>query len=859
MLSDRMIFHLPATREISGISDSSTMQTPPIAWGKFAPPDTWLPLSQHLDDVAECFAALIRLPLFRDRLASAAGGSLDEVTEARLCVLAWLHDIGKLSAAFQARALNPAAKGGHTAQGWHVFGQQDAIRRALGLPEIEEEWGEAAVRLRWAAFAHHGRPVACDGLSPAAEWQPRGGYDPVLAAAALGVHCRTRFPLAFGPGPALPDTPELQHLFAGLVALADQIGSREDFFPIDRTATATAASEVLSRIGVDVSNLRSSLTGAAPPALFGWRDDIQPHPIQKQLTNLPLDIRLAVLESETGSGKTEAAFLRFQRLFTAGKVDGLYFAVPTRSAAAQIHGRIHRAALAAFGGEAVLALPGYLKVGEAEGQALPEYRVEWDDDPDEARRQARWAAETPRRFLAAPVAVGTVDQVMLAGLQVKWAHFRAATLARSYLVIDEVHASDSYMSAILTQVVRDHVARGGHALLMSATLGAATRAQLLGRERKPDRHPDYPAISWLDGRQERHKAPPATGRRKVVEVTAAPLIAQTKTIAEQALAAARQGARVLVIRNTVDQVVALHTAIEVLDPDAPLLSANGIRSPHHGRFAAEDRRLLDEAIEAAMGKVVPAGGRIVCASQTAEQSLDIDADFLITDLCPIDVLLQRIGRLHRHQRDDRPAAFTATRCLVLLPEELAPDGALLRFGLGPGRDGGGVYPDITGLEAVRRLIGDGAAWTIPDDNRRLVEAGTDPETLDLLAEELGDAWQKAWSVLIGRQLAQAQQGRSHLVRRYERFDGSIQDCFPTEEKIVTRIGADRMQVPFGPGTIGPFGRTITQISVPGHWGIEGLAEMTGTEWQAEGPGRLILAGAGLVYDRMGLRKTSTGG
>lgn len=129
--------------------------------------------------------------------------------------------------------------------------------------------------------------------------------------------------------------------------------------------------------------------------------------MQQALADLPLDIRLAVLESETGSGKTEAAFLRFLRLFAAGLVDGLYFAVPTRAAAAQIQSRVDRAARAAFGGECVLALPGYLRAGDAGGQALPEYRVEWDDDPDAARREGRWAAEAPRRFLAAPVAVGT--------------------------------------------------------------------------------------------------------------------------------------------------------------------------------------------------------------------------------------------------------------------------------------------------------------------------------------------------------------------------------------------------------------------------------------------------------------------
>lgn len=836
---------------------TSPLALPPFAWGKYsASPAVWLSLVDHMADVAACFAALIALPLYRARLAAAIGHDPDPVTIERLCVLAYLHDLGKLSSAFQAKALNRSLKAGHTVQGWQMFSPEgQAVVQALALPEMVN-WGEDADRLLLAALAHHGRPINGGEIARAADWKPCGGYDPVQAAAVVGRACRSRFPLAFGPGPELPHSPELQHFFAGLVTLADQIGSRADDFPLDRqNAAPKETAKVLRNIGVDVEALRDAFVEAPPARLFGWPEGSDARPMQKALADLPLHIRLAVLESETGSGKTEAAFLRFLRLFAAGLVDGLYFAVPTRAAAAQIHDRINRATREAFRSECFLALPGYLKAGEAEGWALPDWRVEWSDDPDAARREARWAAEIPRRFLAAPVAVGTVDQVMLAGLQVKWAHLRAAMLARSYLVIDEVHASDSYMSAVMERVVRDHVARGGHALLMSATVGATARAQLLGGPRaKPAPHPAYPALSWLEGRKEIHITPGGVDRQKTVEVTSTPLIADPEAIARAALDAARKGARVLVIRNTVDQVVAVQRAIEVLAPAAPLLSVNGIPCPHHGRFAAEDRRLLDAAVEKAMGKSSPAGGRIVCGSQTLEQSLDIDADYLITDLCPIDVLLQRIGRLHRHARLDRPAGFGSAHCLVLLPAVLEPVAGLLRFGLGPNLEGGGVYLDITGLEAVRCLIGAGAMWTIPEDNRALVEAGTDPETLDRLAKELGAEWATARSRMIGSKIAKGQIARLNLIDRNRAFDGTIGDCFLEDAKILTRIGADRVQVPFAKGMRGPFGTEITQISVPGHWHLDGLADATGEEWREDGPGCLKFEEAGLVYDRFGLSR-----
>ena len=140
-----------------------------------------------------------------------------------------------------------------------------------------------------------------------------------------------------------------------------------------------------------------------------------------------VEARLVILESETGSGKTEAALWRFAQLFAAGKVSGLYFAVPTRAAARQLHRRVVKMIQRTFGEDApepVLAIPGILRAGEFDGHRLPGWEVRWDDDRDTAPR--RWAAEHATRFLAATIAVGTVDQAMLAGLRVKHAIFGAA-------------------------------------------------------------------------------------------------------------------------------------------------------------------------------------------------------------------------------------------------------------------------------------------------------------------------------------------------------------------------------------------------------------------------------------------------
>lgn len=173
-------------------------------------------------------------------------------------------------------------------------------------------------------------------------------------------------------------------------------------------------------------------------------------------------------------------------LLAAGAVSGMYFAVPTRAAARQPHGRIDAALRRAYGPdapEAVLAIPGMIRAGAAAGRALPDWQVLWDDRP--APAPARWAAEHATRFLSATVAVGTVDQAMLAALQVKHAHLRGSALSRSLLVIDEVHASDAYMTAVIERLLRGHLDAGGHALLMSATLGARARARWLDEPQLP--------------------------------------------------------------------------------------------------------------------------------------------------------------------------------------------------------------------------------------------------------------------------------------------------------------------------------------------------------------------------------------
>ena len=443
-----------------------------------------------------------------------------------------------------------------------------------------------------------------------------------------------------------------------------------------------------------------------------------PRPVQEVVATAPLDHPLLILESETGSGKTEAAVMRFASLWRAGLVDGLYFAVPTRAAAKQLHRRIDDALRQLFPAEAwvetVLAIPGYLVAGKVTGYADSDYRVYWADKPDEEERAARWSAESVRHFLSATAAVGTVDQALLGGLKVKWAHLRGASLARSLLVVDEVHASDTYMTQLLRTLLQGHLDLGGHALLMSATLGATARVALSNRRaRLESPEPDeaettpYPALTLAgNGAPEVHPIK-STGLSKAVSIRIEPWLADPARVAELAYSQGKKGAKVLVIRNTVATAQAVFD--ELLDQGGGdlALAVAGVPTLHHSRFAVEDRLLLDDAVEQVLGKErTLRGGQVVIGTQTLEQSLDIDADFLISDLCPVDVLLQRIGRLHRHRETKRPKTCATPRCVVLASAdglESGLDGELLRHGLGIS-ERGGIYRDLLAVEQTQSLI-----------------------------------------------------------------------------------------------------------------------------------------------------------
>jgi len=852
-------------------------------WGKLVhlADDTTeaLPLAEHSIDVASVFRALCDLPAIRRSLsASLPADRLPEILLDRLAVFALFHDLGKCNIGFQAKR-DPSAKtrAGHVLETAPLFFDEDLsvkAANALGLIDITDWFDdpEGGARLLTAAISHHGKPAFDQSIADSVairamrrHWQADEDLDPFVGLRELGDTARRAFPLAFNKtAPALRVSIELEHRFAGLVMLADWLGShREAFFPFEHTGERISwsrrqAVKALAAVGLDVSQARRKIALGLPSFATVFNLHVVPRPLQAALTVASLP-ELLIAESDTGSGKTEAAIMHFLALFAAGHVDGLYFALPTRVAARELYRRVLEATERVFGPDhppVLLAVPGYTHIDGEPLNALPS-ETHLYHEQDQFHRERTWAAERPKRFLAAPVAVGTIDQALFSAIQVPHAHLRAACLDRSLLVIDEVHSSDVYMRYLSRKLLERHLKAGGRALLLSATLGSAARAEYLSPGRRPrpvesfeeaTTRP-YPALS-APNMEMRALTDPA-GYVKTVQLQPLNCLSTPETLLPELRNAMYAGQRVLVIMNTVGRAIALTRQVET-DPElaASLFTVENRRCPHHGRFARVDRELMDHAVGAALGKGSPSGARLLIGTQTLEQSLDIDADWLVTDLCPIDVLLQRIGRLHRHDRGLRPMPV----CTVLLPEEddfssfINRSGEVRQKGLA---GLGSVYEDLRILQLTRDLVAQPPRIQIPRDNRLLVETATHPERLATLQ---GEAWARHAQHIEG--IGGAQQSAAHSAAMPDKHFGDF--IFPPiEDQLVTRLGLNNRQLALGDIYTSPFGQAMDEINIPGHLakGLESeqahriIQEPDSLLIQADPAGQFVYR-----YSRFGLEK-----
>ena len=377
---------------------------------------------------------------------------------------------------------------------------------------------------------------------------------------------------------------------------------------------------------------------------------------------------LYIVEAPMGEGKTEAALAGAYRRWTEGNERGLYFALPTQLTSNRIHERVFQFLENTVSTPSALALVhGNAWLCEKRVQPLEPNVPEKRDgtDPDQSLSSNQWFSDS-RKSLLAPFGVGTIDQALMAAMPVKFSALRLFALAGKVVVIDEVHSYDPYTSALVDRAIEWLLETGSTVIVLSATLTASRRASLVAAARGGEQNVSlaYPLITKVTNggvQTDTIVVKEAILSSKKVEIRTC--LAEDKEWIGRVVEAAESGACVLIIRNTV--ALAQETFDQVRSQCRDLGIKFGLI---HSRFTSFDREQQEGEWMRLLGKDSagrPAGA-VLIGTQVLEQSLDIDADFLVTDLAPTDLILQRIGRLHRHRRS-RPSGCESPRCLILRP------------------------------------------------------------------------------------------------------------------------------------------------------------------------------------------------
>jgi CRISPR-associated endonuclease/helicase Cas3 len=395
---------------------------------------------------------------------------------------------------------------------------------------------------------------------------------------------------------------------------------------------------------------------------------------------------------------------------------------------------------------------------------------------------AAWLQDNRKKALLAQVGVGTLDQVLLGVLPSRHAPLRLVGLARKVLIVDEVHAYDPYMHALLQQVLKFHATFGGSAILLSATLPAQMRAQLIAAFRggagdssaePPVLQEDYPLLTRVDTTQVEQR--PLACRAGAARAVAVRFVDSSAAALDTLTAVVRAGGCAVWIRNTVGD------ALEALEQaEASGLSPEQL-TLFHARFTLGDRLAIEEDVLARFGKrstPESRAGRLVIATQVVEQSLDLDFDFMVSDLAPIDLLIQRAGRLHRHARAERPAIARAPVLGVLAPPWAGEPGDRWVQDVLPGT--GAVYQHHGQLWLTMYALLQRGRLATPDDSRALVET-VYGELVDVPEGLLGRTWEAEGEAL-------AQQGTADL-NKLELLSGyEHKGAWLSETRTPTRLG-----------------------------------------------------------------------
>ena len=421
---------------------------------------------------------------------------------------------------------------------------------------------------------------------------------------------------------------------------------------------------------------------------FGYDPRISQQTVIEKVNSMSEMPLTMIIEAPPGEGKTELAMWLAHKMGNYWNKNGIYFALPTAATSNQMVGRVRN----------------YLKndISHANDVALM-HAMEWLEDtneempPEERVARDEWKAPQKRALLSR-YAVGTVDQVMLSVLKVRYGTLRLFGLSNKVVIIDEIHAYDAYMTEIIKRLTEWLRALKVPVIMLSATLPSERKRNLLDIELPLNEYPLVTSI-FADGHAEQF-VPGEVFRHMETEIEIVKDFDNIKM---------PEGMNCILV-NTVDKAQKIFDKID------------GPKMLFHGRFTAKRRKEIEDEVLRMFSKDGERGNMTLVATQVVEQSLDVDFDYLVTELAPIDLIFQRLGRLHRHDILGRGDP----KCTIFYEKDKDKKYGKSEY----------IYPTLL-LERTERALNGVKSLKIPDDIRSYIENVYSEEVdADLLEEFL---------------------------------------------------------------------------------------------------------------------------
>ncbi|MDR1926122.1 MAG: CRISPR-associated helicase/endonuclease Cas3 [Endomicrobium sp.] len=556
-----------------------------------------------------------------------------------------------------------------------------------------------------------------------------------------------------------------EHALAGFISVCDWIASNENFFHFENKEIDLKQyfdeRKKLAENTIEKMGLLSKSTGKKPVEIFS---DYTFNEIQTFMSELEENPTLTIIEAPTGSGKTEAALIYAIKLINAGLAESIIFALPTQASANAMFERLEKIASKIFKDN------GSLILAHGKAQFNKEYithlksKPKCNEDKDNLNSfndALNWLTQSKKRVFLGQIGVCTIDQVLLSVLPIKHNFVRSLGISKSVLIVDEIHAYDTYMHGLLDEVLERQYKLKSPVILLSATMQTKRKVELLKKwnaqlEKGSEAYPLITSVTIReDGYSIIEKNIPSNNNKKTVKLSKIKTINMsiTKEVLQQCIDCALQSGRVAIICNTVKEAQNTAKMLNELITDKSIAI-----KLFHSKYRFKDRLDIEVECLKKCGKNGKARKYILVATQVIEQSVDLDFDFMITQLCPADLLFQRLGRLHRHS-NVRPKKYETAQCLIIIPENDS-------YG-----DSKFIYENVLALWKTEQLLINADKLEFPEAYRKWIEIVYEDD--DSKAPEY---IKKGYNDFYGKECCRKDLAKSLVKGEYNEFNDSEKKC-----------------------------------------------------------------------------------